>query len=155
MDKHKLATSKCRLMHMRLFLNNYCTNLTGECLAWPDKGICVRRAGQTERKKENPIRCLNMQRNTDKKGGPECKPKKVHIAYICREAVKHRQKRGSECKNKKIWGPECKRRQKSWTWTLKIGGVARIELATSRTRSENHTTRPNTQPMVFASVKFY
>ena len=29
--------------------------------------------------------------------------------------------------------------------TQKKRGVARIELATSRTRSENHTTRPNTQ----------
>ena len=29
--------------------------------------------------------------------------------------------------------------------THKKRGVARIELATSRTRSENHTTRPNTQ----------
>ena len=48
----------------------------------------MREMGRTNREeKENPIRCLNMQRNTDKKGGPECK-------------------------NLKISGPECKHRQK-------------------------------------------
>ena len=61
---------------------------------------------------------------------PECNNIEVYLAFGCRE--RKREKR----KKKKYWVTALKNKFCDW-------GIPRIELGTSRTQSENHTTRPN------------
>ena len=60
------------------------------------------------------------------------------------EALRLRPTTNETCLKKKISAYAKKKKKEKRKKKKKNWGVARIELTTSRTRSENHTTRPNT-----------